>query len=150
MLRLACSTNVELTQRFISRELDLFKIRFNYLPENLILRFFADNEINLDAVETQERARFRNELSNGNRMTLDQVDSTTFYKLYFTECRELVRMRRVFLRGGYCYVTIKDLIQFLSQKYRLILSTSMNVSQFLCIEISNCLILEATYSNEPT
>lgn len=136
VLRLACSMSVDLIQRFISRELDLFKIRFSFLTFEQKLQFFADNDIKLNEVGEKEREHFRNEIMNGNRLTPDQFESAKFYKLYFTDCRELVRSRKVFLHAGYCYVTINDLIQFLSQKFRLILSTSMNVGCELVISSS--------------
>lgn len=119
--------SVDLTQRFISREVDLFKIRFNNEPAQNILQFLVVNKIKPDEVDEQERKRFRWQLIHGNRIKPENFDSTKFYKLYFTDCRELVRTRKVFLNAGYCYVTTADLIQFLTQKFRLNLSISMNV-----------------------
>lgn len=132
MLRLACSMSVDSTQRFINRELDLFKIRFSFAAktESKILKFLADNKIKLEEVGESERKEFRWHLINGNQIKPENFESSKFYKLRFTDCRELVRTRKVFLHLGFCYVTINDLIQFLTQKFRLILSNSMNVSQF--------------------
>ena len=127
LLRLACSMSVDLTQRFITRELDLFKIRSNIESPSL-LQFLVYNKIKPDEVSETELAEFRTQLMNGNQIGEDKIDTTKFYKLRFTECRELIRNRKVFLHKGYCYVTVSDFIQFLVQRLRLILSTSMNVS----------------------
>jgi len=126
LLRLACSMSVDLTQRFITLELDLFKIRFAKEGQKSVTQLLASNKIKIEEVGEDEKNKFDQELMNGNRITDDKFEITKFYKLRFTDCRELVRTRRVFLHEGYCYTTSDDLIQFLAQKFRLVLSTSMN------------------------
>jgi DNA primase large subunit len=127
MLRMACSMTVDLTQRFIARELELFKFRFSLETESSIIGLLEENKVKLEVVSADEVKKFEWELWNANRIPKESVKSTNFYKLRFTDCRVLVRMRKVFLHNGYCYVTIKDLIVFLTQKFRLILSSSMHV-----------------------
>jgi len=114
-----------LTQRFITLELDLFRIRFAN-EQASIHRFLIDNKVKPDEVSAKERSELESGLTNGNRVKSENLADTTFYKLHFTQCRELVRTRKVFLHRGYCYVTINDLLQFLTQKLRLLLSTSMH------------------------
>lgn len=131
MLRLACSMSVDLTQRFIAFEVDLFRIRFSYEPPSHVLQFLIDNKIKPDEVDEKERNELQWGLIHGNRIKPENLTSTTFYKIPFTQCRELVRSRKVFLHAGYCYATNNDFLHFLTQKLRLILSTSMNVRLFL-------------------
>lgn len=98
-----------------------------------MLRFLADHHIKPDEVSVEERGKLADELSNGNRVPADTLAMTAFYRVRWTECRELVRARRVFLHRGYCYVTVADLIQFVTQKFRALLSVSMNVSVLLSL-----------------
>ena len=111
-----------------------------------MLRFLADHNIKPDDVSVQERAKLADALSNGNRVPADTLATTSFYRVRWTECRELVRSRRVLLHRGYCYVTVADLIQFVAQKFRAILNISMNVSKRALIKmhINNFYFLETT------
>lgn len=60
--------------------------------------------------------------------TASQIQSQNFYKVYFTEVFDLIKQRKVILKGGYAYVTINDFSSILSNIFRTHLSLSLTVS----------------------
>lgn len=60
--------------------------------------------------------------------TTTQVRNQNFYKIHFLEVLELVKSRKVFLKGGFAYLTIAEFGSVLAHVFRTRLSKSLAVS----------------------
>ncbi|KAI6202868.1 hypothetical protein M3Y94_00490400 [Aphelenchoides besseyi] len=136
LLRLGSSFTPDLTKRFVSGEVDLLRVRFTNEHPARVMSFLAENNIKPNQVSDEERLKLANRLINGNRIKHEQLTATTFYKVPFVQCRELVLKRRVLLHRGLCYVTVNDLVYFLVQKFRVMLNYSMNLERTRLAELN--------------
>lgn len=56
-----------------------------------------------------------------------KVDTTTYYKVPFTEALDLVRQRKVYLQAGYAYVPSDELVSIVTSMFRAHLSLALAV-----------------------
>ena len=62
----------------------------------------------------------------------EEMSKKEFFKVRFTEALDLVRGRKVFLRGGECYVPISDLQHLLVFKFKSLLTLNVaNLAKIL-------------------
>lgn len=126
ILRLAYCRTEELRRWFITRELELFKMRFMTMKSDAVDEFFKLNNLCYTNISEDEK----NELINYLRESTahQKVDSLKFYKVKFFEVLDLVKARKVFIKGGYAYIPDKDFISVLSAQFRIHLKHSLVVA----------------------
>ena len=62
----------------------------------------------------------------------EEISKKEFFKVRFTEALDLVRSRKVFIRGGECYVPISDLQHLLVFKFKSLLTLNVaNLAKIL-------------------
>ena len=62
----------------------------------------------------------------------EEISKKEFFKVRFTEALDLVRGRKVFIRGGECYVPISDLQHLLVFKFKSLLTLNVaNLAKIL-------------------
>lgn len=132
LLCLGACMDQDKTNWFITQEIDLLKIRIHYVGSSSLMEYLSTiSETVPIKVSEEEVKQHHLDLSNGNNVLLSEIYDKPFYKMPFTDCLDLVRTGKVFIHDGYCYATINDLTSFLTQKFRLLLSRSMNVSRVI-------------------
>ncbi|PSN58438.1 DNA primase large subunit [Blattella germanica] len=123
ILRLAYCKSDELRRWFISKELDLFKVRFQSLNAEGIKTFMQVNKLNYESLSLDEKMNLREKLCESSFMVSSAgVENYEFYRVPFTEVKDLVRSRKVYLSGGFAYVPSTDLLSILSSVFRTNLS----------------------------
>ena len=123
ILRLAYCRTEELRRWFIARELELFKMRFATMKGEAIDTFFRLNNLSYTDIADEERNNIIHQLRECTSYT--NVENMKFYKVKFYEVLDLVKARKVFLRGGYAYIPHRDFISVLSAQYRTHLKQSL-------------------------
>jgi DNA primase large subunit len=78
-------------------------------------------------ISDEEKNEITNELNASSRVNA----VTNFYKVHFTEALDLVRSRRVFLKGGFAYVPEADLVVIILSLFRTKLSHALVVRRIL-------------------
>lgn len=127
ILRLAFCQTDELKRWFIQQEVDLFRYKLQKASTDphIIQKFLVDNQLTYTPIsETEKQSIIENLVEMGLSHT--QISSQDFYKVNFLEVLELVKTRRVLLKGGYAYVTIKDFGSVLTHVFRTRLSKNLS------------------------
>ncbi|XP_069674983.1 DNA primase large subunit [Periplaneta americana] len=130
ILRLAYCRSEDLRRWFISKELDLFKVRFTSLSTEGVQCFMRTNNLKYEPISEKEKSQLRECLyeSTSSMTSMASVDTHDFYRVSFTDVQDLVRSRKVYLSRGYAYVPSTDLVSILSSVFRTNLAHSLAVT----------------------
>ncbi|XP_066987371.1 DNA primase large subunit [Macrobrachium rosenbergii] len=129
ILRLAYCRTEELRRWFILHETDLFKARFLHVSksnQDNIRTFMSQNNLNFTPMTTGEVSSEKENLVSGTyNMGSGDLQERTFFKVPFTEALELVKARKVFVKGGFAYVPDTDLVTLVTTSFRAHLSQAL-------------------------
>ncbi|KAL9655082.1 hypothetical protein ABK040_008863 [Willaertia magna] len=148
ILRLAFAKNEQLKQWFLTNELLLFECRLEN-DSDAYIDILQRNGIKAEEVSLKEKTELDSDLykmyvkhtiiTNYSQKQQNEVqknnipkynkDTTTVYKVNFTDVLQLVATRNCFIRNGYAYLFIHDLVSLLKQFYRGQLVTNLNKIQ---------------------
>lgn len=129
ILRLAYCRTEELRRWFISRELELFKMRFMTMKTDAIDAFFKINNLCYTNISDSEKSELMKYLRESTfYQSTQNIENFKFYKVKFYEVLDLVKARKVFLRGGYAYIPHKDFISVLSAQFRMHLRQTLAIA----------------------
>lgn len=127
ILRLAFCRTEDLRRYFLQNELELFRYRFNKTVD--VSQFLRDNGLNYQPIDSKELADLDAQLKRVRRAVkgkdAELQGKEDHYKVPFEEVLDLVRGRRVFLRGGWAYVPKSDLISIVGSQFRTRLSRAL-------------------------
>lgn len=127
VLRMAYCKTEELRRWLLTNECQLFSIRLaNARPSELKI-FLENNGITYPPISKTEKVKFRSQLmaAEGSNFSANQFDALQFYKVPFTEVVNLVARRKVFLCGGYAYVSADRVSAIACERFRTNLSYSL-------------------------
>ncbi|XP_071445449.1 DNA primase large subunit-like [Hetaerina americana] len=127
ILRLAYSNSEEQHQAwFISRELELFRLRFSHLSSEGVKSFVEHNKLSFTVVTQSEKEQLLSHLiSCTPHMSSTAVEVSEYFKFQFETVPDLVRNRRVYLQGGIAYVPSSELLFVVLHMYRGILTRGL-------------------------
>lgn len=129
ILRLCYCRSAEDRNWFISREIELFKLRFSYLNPIGLKNFIKCNNLSYSPISEEAKDEIKEDLVKStfacNRAAIENND---FYKVYFTEVPNLVAKRKVYLKAGYAYIPSTELVSCLISLFRSNLSHELSVS----------------------
>ncbi|CAG9772488.1 unnamed protein product [Ceutorhynchus assimilis] len=126
ILRIAYCRSEELRKWFLARELEWFKIKFVSNSTPSILKFLQLNELNYQTISNEEKEDLKESLIVCTPGMNDvQVMMSEFYKVPFLDVWTLVQKRRVFLKEGYAYIPINDLVVSIQSTFRTTLSSKL-------------------------
>ncbi|XP_068231389.1 DNA primase large subunit [Palaemon carinicauda] len=130
ILRLAYCRTEELRRWFIQHETDLFKARFMHISasnQDSVRTFMSKNNLNFEPITQEEIKDERENLVSGsyNIGSGDLLEGHSFFKVSFTEALELVKSRKVFIKGGFAYVPDTDLVTLVTTSFRAHLSQAL-------------------------
>ncbi|XP_052757862.1 DNA primase large subunit [Galleria mellonella] len=126
ILRLAYCRTEELRRWFIARELELFRMRFMTMNTESVDTFFKLNNLCYLNIPDEEKNNIIHYLREST--AYQNVDNMKFYKVKFYEVLDLVKLRKVYLHGGYAYIPHKDFVSVLSAQFRVHLKQSLAVA----------------------
>ncbi|XP_049337594.1 DNA primase large subunit [Astyanax mexicanus] len=126
ILRLAYCQTEDLRRWFIQQEMDLFRHRFNDLSSKYKTEFLHKNNLKYDTLSADEKMNLKDQLINStfgfSGITIVEQD---FYKVPFQDALDLIRTRKVFLRGGYAYIPHQDIVTIVLNDFRTRLSKAL-------------------------
>merc|ERR1719278_289372 len=131
ILRLAYCRTEELRRWFVSHETDLFRLRWSLLKENCsvdeINDFMTASGLRYKAIDSDEKEILREDLiaSAGYGMSTTKFNEEKFYKVPWTEAVDLVRVRRVLIKGGMAYIPSSELLSLVVGVFRAKLSHNL-------------------------
>ncbi|XP_059059366.1 DNA primase large subunit [Achroia grisella] len=126
ILRLAYCRTEELRRWFITRELELFKMRFTIMNTESVDTFFKLNNLCYTNISDEEKNDIIHYLRDST--PYHNVDNMKFYKVKFYEVLDLVKLRKVYLHAGYAYIPHKDFVSVLSAQFRIHLKQSLAIA----------------------
>lgn len=111
VLRLAYCRTEDLRRWFLARELEWFKLRSIEQNQKILTQFFEANGLVYIPISDQDKEEIYNELlmSTANMSDIN-IRTTSFFKVPFKEVITLLKNRRVYLKDGFAYVPVQELI----------------------------------------
>lgn len=129
ILRLAFCRSEDLRRWFLSRELELFKLRFANLSAQSITKFLQINKLDYLPISEEEKESIKNELMESTAgLSAASADMVDFYKVPFLQVCSLVKSRRVYLKNGFAYIPSSELVVCILTTFRAQLSEALAVS----------------------
>lgn len=130
ILRLAYCRTEELRRWFVSHETDLFRLRWGLMKDNCpeeLGHFMTASGLSYQPIDAQEKEKLREDLmaSAGYGMSTTKFDVEKFYKVPWTEAVDLVRVRRVLIKGGMAYIPSSELLSLVVGVFRAKLSHNL-------------------------
>ncbi|XP_060530565.1 DNA primase large subunit [Cylas formicarius] len=127
ILRLTYCRSEELRRWFLNRELEWFRLRFMVQTPQSILKFLRLNKLEYIPISLSEKERMQNELIASIPGMSDVLCNTSdFYKVPFIEVIPLVKNRRAYLKQGFAYIPMSDLVVCIQSRFRASLSESLS------------------------
>ncbi len=138
ILRLAFCNTEEKRRWFLMQETTLFQARLEKEKGTQVTAFLARHGLNFSIVSDDEKARYLPQLrqtllavglgddasgesgagADAASLPENQAENLTFYKVPFTQAKDLVRNRLVFLAAGYAYVPKTRVIAIVANRFR--------------------------------
>jgi len=115
ILRLAYCSTEELRRWMISQECDLFRYRAGKMGGNL-QEFIGANGLEYNSVEMKSLREHDPMLAEN--LSSMFVKSSTYFKVHFTEALDLVRGKKVYVEGGFCFVPESDMLSLVSHIFK--------------------------------
>ncbi|XP_066151395.1 DNA primase large subunit [Euwallacea fornicatus] len=129
ILRMSYCRSEDLRKWFIARELDWFKLKFLAQSTEAIQTFLQSNKLDYTPISKEEKEELKTELIESTRGMTDVIFPTMdFYKVPFKDILFLVKTKRVFLKLGFGFVPMSELVVCLLSKFRNILSESLSTT----------------------
>lgn len=126
ILRLAYCRTEELRRWFITREIELFRMRFMTMKGDAVDKFFSINNLCYTNISEEEKNEIIGYLRESSHH--QNIEDMKIFKVKFYEVLDLVKMRKVYLKDGYAYISHKDFISVLTAQYRLHLRQSLAIA----------------------
>ncbi|XP_078397959.1 DNA primase large subunit isoform X3 [Cetorhinus maximus] len=127
ILRLAYCQSEELRRWFIQQELDFFRFRFNELLDKQ-QEFLKHNKLEYQTIDAEEKEHKRKKLADSGGYSLVKIDEWLYYKVFFTDALELVRVRKVFVKDGFAYIPHPEIVIIVLNEFRQRLSKSLAIA----------------------
>lgn len=121
ILRLAYCRTDELRRWFVAHEAELMRFKLSIASKQEISNFMKINDLRYVDVDEDEMSRLSSQLS---AVTFGS-ESSSFYKVHFTEALDLVRSRRVYLENGIAYVPDSEMKTLLTSHFKNLLSRNL-------------------------
>ena len=130
ILRLAYCRTEEMRRWFVTHETDLFMFRWTLLKNNCpkeLESFMTASGLSYQPIDAQEKKINWEDLvdSVGYELSPAKFECEKFYKAPWTEAVDLVRVRRVLIKGGMAYVPSRELLSLVMVIFRARLSHNL-------------------------
>ena len=122
IMRLAYCRTEELRRWFKEQEQTLFRYRLESTINNsqsALREFMEENGMHYEEVKSQERDRLREYLIGLCGVKLNEIDKELYYKIPFAEASDLIKRRKVYLKGGMAYVPLREVRPIILLKFKL-------------------------------
>lgn len=132
ILRLAYCRTEELRRWFVNHETDLFRLRWNILKEQAtnssqdhIGEFMAAANLKYQPIGEEEKDSLKEDLQAASGLSGTKTSYEDIYRVPWTEAVDLVRSRRVLVRGGWAYIPAGELLSLVVGVFRARLSHNL-------------------------
>ena len=137
ILRAAYCKTEDLRRWFISQETFLFKFQLEKIADasastQKLMKFLKQNDLHFDVVSEREKKEVTpsllciiNPASKDKVPSVQDVNSTTYFKIPFQEATDLIATRQCFVKAGFAYVPMRRIVTIITSKFRIALSKSL-------------------------
>lgn len=138
ILRFAYCSTEELRRWFITREMELFRLKFAGLSTKDVQDFVQCYEMKYTPLNSEQKADIKDDLYDCTAFqSTEEIDSMDFYKVHFTEVLDLISSRRCYVKGGFAYVSASDFVSIIANKHQQLLEDGLQSHLRLLPEVEN-------------
>lgn len=120
---------------FITRELELFRLKFTALSAHDINKYLEINKLKYIPLEEDQVNEIKAglyESTIGNNLVIEKLD---FYKIPFIEVLDLVKSRKCFVKNGFAYVSTNDFASVVANKHEQCIRAGLEAANRILPEI---------------
>ena len=139
-LSLSIYFNIIIKRWFIRTETDLFRIRFSQLDKNDREKMYHKYKMDFPGIPEAEIDEKRPLLTGLQVSPEPGFPSRGWYRVPFHKVAKLVKLRHVYLEGGFAFVPESSLSEFFVTQFRAALSKSMAIASqkaAICLQGEN-------------
>ncbi|XP_058824224.1 DNA primase large subunit-like [Topomyia yanbarensis] len=138
ILRFVYCRSEELRRWFISREMELFRLKFGGLSAQDVKDFIQKYEMSYTPLTPEQKNEIKDGLYESTvYQSIVQIEAMDFYQVRFTDVLDLVRGRKCYLKGGFAYVCANDFISIIANKHLQLLEDGLQAHLRLLPELEN-------------
>ncbi|XP_055616222.1 DNA primase large subunit [Toxorhynchites rutilus septentrionalis] len=138
ILRFAYCRSEELRRWFITREMELFRLKFAGLSALDVKEFVQKYDMSYTPLTSDEKNEIKDGLYESTiHHSIVQIEAMDFYKVRFTDVLDLVRGRKCYLKGGFAYVCANDFVSIIAYKHQQLLEDGLQAHLKLLPELEN-------------
>ncbi|XP_062534034.1 DNA primase large subunit-like [Armigeres subalbatus] len=137
ILRFAYCSTEELRRWFITREMELFRLKFAGLSQQDVQDFVQGYEMKYTPLNSEQKADIQDDLYDSTFQSTEELESMDFYKVHFTEVLDLVSSRRCYVKEGFAYVSAGDFVSIIANKHQQLLEDGLQAHLRLLPEVEN-------------
>ncbi|KAJ6637013.1 DNA primase large subunit [Pseudolycoriella hygida] len=115
VLRFAYCRTDELRRWFVTREMELFRLKYAVLSSAEVKKFLDQNSLNHVPLTEDQKNEIRDGLVDSTPTGSDKLE---YFKVKFTDVLDLVRSRKCFLKEGFAYVSTSDFYSVVAAKHQ--------------------------------
>lgn len=116
----------------------LFKHKFSVLAPAEIKHFLELNNLNYTPLTAEEKDQVKDGLFMSTMTeSAVKIEMLEFYKVPFRQVIDLIKNRQCYIKGGYAYISIKDVISIVSVRQHGLIAYGLHVSKMIIPIIDN-------------
>lgn len=118
--------------------MELFRFKFSCLNPDEIRAFLTFNKLDYSPLTEDEKNQVKDGLYESTMgPASNSIESTDFYKVYFTSVPDLIRSRKCFIKNGYAYVSSADFVSIVGAKQQILIENGLEAATNSLPEIQN-------------
>lgn len=138
ILRFVYCRSEELRRWFITRETELFRLKFGGLSAPDVKDFVQKYEMGYTPLTPEQKNEIKDGLYESTvYQSIVQIEAMDFYKVRFTDVLDLIRGRKCYLKGGFAYVCANDFVSIIVNKHQQLLEDGLQAHLKLLPELEN-------------
>lgn len=102
---------------FVTKELDLFRLKFSSLTTAEIREFLSINQLDYTPLTVEQKDDIKDGLYESTiGVSNTKIEILDFYKVDFLEVLDMVHNRRCYIKDGFAYITTSDFVSIVATK----------------------------------
>lgn len=118
--------------------MELFRFKFSCLTADEIRAFLKFNKLDYSPLTDEEKSEVKDGLYESTMgPASNSIESTDFYKVYFTSVPDLIRSRKCFIKNGYAYVSSADFVSIVGAEQQILIENGLEAATKLLPDVQN-------------
>uniref|UniRef100_A0A1B0GNR9 DNA primase large subunit n=1 Tax=Phlebotomus papatasi TaxID=29031 RepID=A0A1B0GNR9_PHLPP len=138
LLRLAYCRSQDLRRWFVTRETELFRLKFMHLSPDGVSEFLKVHDLKYNEMTAKEKDYFKASIASCTFSgSVASVENGKYFKVPFASVPDLVTTGRCYLFRGVAFVSANDIVSIVSTDFKKILEDGLQALTKIISEVDN-------------